>query len=163
MNTVRTLLSVAVNCNWPLYQMDVKNAFLHGELEEEVYMEIPPGLSISRSERMVCRLKKAIYGLKQSPRAWYGKLSNALTKIGYKRSDADFSTFTLNTEKGIVIILIYVDDLVVTGSDQNGIDTLKAYLKTEFDIKDLDNLRYFLGIEIARSQKSLFLCQKKTC
>jgi Reverse transcriptase (RNA-dependent DNA polymerase) len=69
MNTVCTLLSVVVNCNWALYQMDVKNMFLHGELEEEVYMEIPSGLSISQSERMVCRLKKAIYGLKQSPRA----------------------------------------------------------------------------------------------
>jgi Reverse transcriptase (RNA-dependent DNA polymerase) len=159
MNTVRTVMSVAVNYNWPLFQMDVKNAFLHGELEEEVYMEPPPGLSLKYG--VVCRLKKAIYGLKQSPRAWYGKLSSALTKIGYKKSEADSSMFTLISDKGCVIILIYVDDLVITGSDQQGIAALKTHLKNEFDIKDLGYLRYFLGIEIARSQKGLFLSQRK--
>jgi Reverse transcriptase (RNA-dependent DNA polymerase)/Integrase core domain/gag-polypeptide of LTR copia-type/GAG-pre-integrase domain len=161
MNTVRVLMSVAVINNWPLFQMDVKNAFLQGNLEEEVYMEIPPGLHVPQGNQMVCRLKKAIYGLKQSPRAWYGRLSNALGKIGYKRSDADHSLFTTVTKRGIVVILIYVDDLVITGSDQIGIQALKEHLRLEFDIKDLGVLRYFLGIEIARSQKGLFLCQRK--
>jgi Reverse transcriptase (RNA-dependent DNA polymerase) len=110
---------------------------------------------------MACRLKKAIYGLKQSPRAWYGKLSSALTKIGYKKSEADSSMFTSVSNKGIVIILIYVDDLVITGSDQHGIAALKKHLRTEFDIKDLGYLRYFLGIEVARSHKGLFLSQRK--
>jgi Reverse transcriptase (RNA-dependent DNA polymerase)/Integrase core domain/gag-polypeptide of LTR copia-type/GAG-pre-integrase domain len=161
MNTVRVLMSVAVINNWLLFQMDVKNAFLQGDLEEEVYMKIPPGLHVKNDNHMVCRLKKAIYGLKQSPRAWYGRLSNALTKFGYKRSAADSSLFTAVTERGIVVILIYVDDLVITGSDQIGINALKEHLRLEFDIKDLGKLRYFLGIEIARSHKDLFMCQRK--
>jgi Reverse transcriptase (RNA-dependent DNA polymerase) len=160
MNTVRTVMSIAVNHNWPLFQMDVKNAFLHGELEEEVYMDVPPGLLVPEKDA-VCRLRKSIYGLKQSPRAWYGKLSSALIKVGYKKSNADSSMFTYVSDKGIVIILIYVDDLVITGSDQLGIDSLKVHLRTEFDIKDLGYLRYFLGIEIARSHKGLFLSQRK--
>jgi Reverse transcriptase (RNA-dependent DNA polymerase) len=141
--------------------MDVKNAFLQGDLEEEVYMEIPPDLHVKQGNKMVCHLKKAIYGLKQSPRAWYSRLSAALFKIGYKTSAADSSLFTQLTERGIVAILIYVDDLVIIGSDQIGIDALKEHLRLEFDIKDLGKLRYFLGIEIARSHKGLFLCQRK--
>jgi len=124
MNTVRTVMSVAVNHDCPLFQIDVKNTFLHGELEEEVYMDVPPGLFVPK-KGVVCRLRKAIYGLKQSPRAWYGKLSSALTKIGYKKSEADSSMFTFVSNKGIVIILIYVDDLVIIGSNQLGIDALK--------------------------------------
>ena len=161
MNTVRTVMSIATNCDWPLFQMDVRNAFLHGELEEEVYMDLPPGLHTSSENRLVCRLKKAIYGLKQSPRAWYGKLSTALNRIGFKRSAADSSMFTKTTSQGIVIILIYVDDLVITGSDPTGIKNLKLHLGKEFDIKDLGSLKYFLGIEIARSSKGLFLSQRK--
>jgi Reverse transcriptase (RNA-dependent DNA polymerase) len=160
MNTVRILMSVVVTHEWPLFQMDVKNIFLQGDLEE-VYMKIPPGLQVPQRNRMLCHLKKAIYGLKQSPRAWYGRLSTALFKIKYKRSAADSSLFTQVTERGIVVILIYVDDLVITGSDQIRIDALKKHLRLEFDMKDLGKLRYFLGIEIARSHKRLFLCQKK--
>jgi Reverse transcriptase (RNA-dependent DNA polymerase)/Integrase core domain/gag-polypeptide of LTR copia-type/GAG-pre-integrase domain len=161
MNTIRTLLSVVVNCDWPLFQMDVKNAFLQGELEEEVYMDLPQGLTMFDKKDVVCRLKKAIYGLKQSPRAWYGKLSTFLIKIGFKRSESDASMFTQKTSNGIVVILIYVDDLVITGDNLNGIESLKLQLKREFDIKDLGNLKYFLGIEIARSGKGLFLSQRK--
>jgi Reverse transcriptase (RNA-dependent DNA polymerase) len=161
MNTVRTVMSIAVNHDWPLFQMDVKNIFLQGELEEEVYMDVPPGLQVDTQKKVVCRLKKAIYGLKQSPRAWYGKLSNALVKVGFKRSGADSSMFTQVTKSGLVVILIYVDDLVITGSDLEGIEDLKGHLKYEFDIKDLGTLKYFLGIEIARSHKGLFLTQRK--
>jgi Reverse transcriptase (RNA-dependent DNA polymerase) len=109
----------------------------------------------------VCRLRKVIYGLKQSPRAWYDKLSASLVNVGFKKSDADASMFTRISSKGIVVILIYVDDLFITGSVQDGIKSLKAHLKLEFDIKDLGNLTYFLGIEIARSSKGLFLSQRK--
>ena len=93
MNTVRVLLSVAINQTWPLYQMDVKNAFLHGDLEEEVYMKLPPGHPQSHDPDMVCRLHKSIYGLKQSPRAWYAKLSSVLEAFGFQMSNADSSLF----------------------------------------------------------------------
>jgi Reverse transcriptase (RNA-dependent DNA polymerase)/Integrase core domain/gag-polypeptide of LTR copia-type/GAG-pre-integrase domain len=159
MNTIRTLLSIATNCDWPLFQMDVRNAFLQGDLEEEVYMDLPPGLP--RESGLVCKLKKAIYGLKQSPRAWYGKLSSTLVKIGYKKCVADSSLFVKQSDKGIIVILIYVDDLVITGSDLRGLEELKQHLGRKFDIKDLGNLKYFLGIEIARSNKGLFLSQRK--
>jgi Reverse transcriptase (RNA-dependent DNA polymerase) len=124
-------------------------------------MDIRLGLSVTRKEGMVCRLKKIIYGLKQSPHAWYGKLTSALTKIGYKKGEADSSMFTLVTNKGIFVILIYVDDIVIRGSDQNGIYVLKTHLRAKFDIKDLGNLKYFFGVEISRSHKGLFRCQRK--
>ena len=152
---------VAVNYDWPLFQMDVNNAFLHGDLEEEVYMDLPPGHPLQNKDGLVCKLKKSIYGLKQSPRAWYGKLSTALLKFGFKRSVADSSMFTRSNDRGIVVILIYVDDLVITGSNLQGIELLKQQLNREFDIKDLGKLKYFLGIEVARSHKGIFLSQRK--
>ncbi|KAL1193519.1 Retrovirus-related Pol polyprotein from transposon RE2 [Cardamine amara subsp. amara] len=91
LHSVRILLSIAVNLSWDLWQMDVKNAFLQGELEEEVYMASPPGYDHEAGE--VCRLRKAIYGLKQSPRAWYHKLSTCLREKGFKMSEADHTLF----------------------------------------------------------------------
>ena len=93
MNIVRVLLSVVVNNAWPLFQMDVKNAFLHGDLEEEVYMKLPQGHLREKESNKVCRLHKAIYGLKQSPRAWYSKLSSVLEVPGFKMSYVDSSLF----------------------------------------------------------------------
>ncbi|PRQ34018.1 putative RNA-directed DNA polymerase [Rosa chinensis] len=105
MNTVRVLLSVAVNCGWSLYQMDVKNAFLHGDLEEDVYMRLPPGHSRESESGMVCKLHKALYGLKQSPRAWYSKLSSVLLASSFKRSHAD-SMFIRNGKASKLVVLV---------------------------------------------------------
>ena len=96
MNTIRVLLSVAINHAWPLYQMDVKNAFLNGELEEEVYMKLPPGHPQSSDSELVCKLHKSIYGLKQSSRAWYSKLSSVLEEVGFKRSNCRFISLCSN-------------------------------------------------------------------
>ena len=161
MNTVRVLLSVAVNQSWPLYQMDVKNAFLHGELEEEVYMKLPPGHSQSHDPDMVCKLHKSIYGLKQSPRAWYAKLSSVLEEFGFQRSNADSSLFVRTSSVGKLVVLIYVDDLIVTGDNSEEVHFLKQALQRKFALKDLGRLKYFLGIELATSQKGLFLNQRK--
>ncbi|CAL2230655.1 unnamed protein product [Prunus armeniaca] len=161
MNTVRVLLSVAINNDWPLFQMDVKNAFLHGELEEEVYMSLPPGHPQEKQEGMVCKLHKAIYGLKQSPQAWYAKLSSVLESINFKRSNADSSLFVKDGPAGRLVVLIYVDDLIITGSNMREIHKLKSFLHKKFAIKDLGSLKYLLGIEIASSSKGLFLNQHK--
>ena len=161
MNSIRVLLSLAVNQDWKLHQMDVKNAFLQGELEEEVYMKLPEGIKGNYSTNQVCRLKKAIYGLKQSPRAWYAKLSHALLNIGFIKSDADNSLFTLQRETGMTCLIVYVDDIIITGSDLEGIERIKSHLKMKFDVKDLGELKYFLGIEMAYSKKGLFLSQRK--
>jgi hypothetical protein len=161
LHTVRVILSIATNLEWGLWQMDVKNAFLQGELEDEVYMTPPDGLENTIGPGKVLRLKKAIYGLKQSPRAWYHKLSITLKTRGFKRSEADHSLFTSQSSDGIIVILIYVDDLIITGNDKRGIDSTKTYLKSVFDIKDLGELKYFLGIEVCRTLEGLFLSQRK--
>ncbi|KAG7547971.1 GAG-pre-integrase domain [Arabidopsis suecica] len=161
LHTVRVVLSLATNLEWELWQMDVKNAFLQGELEEEVYMKPPPGLEDQNAPGKVFKLKKAIYGLKQSPRAWYHKLSTTLLDRGFKKSEADNTLFTLPSKEGIVVILVYVDDIIISGNDKVGIHETKAFLKSVFDIKDLGELKYFLGIEVCRSKEGLFLSQRK--
>ena len=161
LHTVRVVLSLAVNLEWELWQMDVKNAFLQGELEDEVYMRPPPGMEDTIAPGKVLKLKKAIYGLKQSPRAWYHKLSTTLMDRGFKKSEADHTLFTLPSKEGIVLILVYVDDIIISGNDKVGIQDTKVFLKTVFDIKDLGELKYFLGIEVCRSKEGLFLSQRK--
>jgi len=141
--------------------MDVKNAFLQGELEDEVYMYPPPGLEHLVKKGNVLRLKKAIYGLKQSPRAWYNKLSTTLNGRGFKKSELDHTLFTLMTPSGMVALLVYVDDISITGSDKEGIKATKEFLKSMFEIKDLGEMKYFLGIEICRSKEGLFMSQRK--
>ena len=161
LHTIRIVLSLAVNLEWGLWQMDVKNAFLQGELEDEVYMLPPPGLEHLVKQGNVLRLKKAIYGLKQSPRAWYNKLSTTLNGRGFRKSELDHTLFTLNTPSGIVVLLVYVDDIIITGSDKEEIQATKDFLKSVFEIKDLGEMKYFLGIEICRSKEGLFLSQRK--
>ncbi|CAN7087854.1 unnamed protein product [Brassica rapa subsp. narinosa] len=161
LHTIRIVLSLAVNLGWGLWQMDVKNAFLQGELEDEVYMHPPPGLEHLVKRGNVLRLKKAIYGLKQSPRAWYNKLSTTLNGRGFKKSELDHTLFTLTTSSGMIALLVYVDDIIITGSDKEGIIATKEFLKSMFEIKDLGEMKYFLGIEICRSKEGLFMSQRK--
>lgn len=128
MNTIRVLLSLAANLNWPLKQFDVKNAFLHGDLEEEVYMDFPPGYGIINGSGKVCKLRKALYGLKQSPRAWFGRFTNAMKKYGYHQGNSDHTLFIKKTKDGkITLLVIYVDDMVVTGDDTDEIQKLQGY------------------------------------
>ncbi|WZZ78411.1 hypothetical protein YC2023_098983 [Brassica napus] len=161
LHTIRIVLSLAVNLGWGLWQMDVKNAFLQGELEDEVYMHPPPGLEHLVKKGNVLRLKKAIYGLKQSPRAWYNKLSTTLNGRGFKKSELDHTLFTLTTPSGMIALLVYVDDIIITGSDKEGIIATKEFIKSMFEIKDLGEMKYFLGIEICRSKEGLFMSQRK--
>lgn len=124
-------------------------------------MTPPPGLEDSIAPGKVLILRKGIYGLKQSPRAWYHKLSSTLKERGFKRSEADHTLFTLQSSKGIIVVLVYVDDLITSRNNKEGIQEIKTYLKTMFDIKDLGELKYFLGIEVRWSLKGLFLSQRK--
>ena len=161
MNTIRTLISIAANFKWKLFQMDVKNAFLHGDLLEEVYMEIPPGFSSQETKGKVCRLKKSLYGLKQSPRAWFGKFRKELRLLGYKQSNADHTLFFKHYNGKIVILIVYVDDIVITGNDDKGISNLKKMLSRSFEVKDLGFLHYFLGIEVVYGALGIYLSQRK--
>ncbi|XP_026420510.1 uncharacterized protein LOC113316568 [Papaver somniferum] len=139
--------------------MDVKNTFVHGELEEEVYMQPPPGLP--HAPNQVCKLRKDIYGLKQAPRAWFEKFSSAILEYGFTQSFYDSSMFTRSSSKGIVILLLYVDDMVITGSDLEGINNLQTYLSFCFQMKDLGFLSYFLGIEVSKFNNGYFVSQVK--
>lgn len=161
LTSVRIFISLAAINHWPLYQLDVKNAFLHGDLSEEVYMEQPLGFIAQGESGKVCKLKKSLYGLKQSPRAWFGRFSSAVVKFGMQRSACAHTVFYKHTSYGCVLLIVYVDDIVITGSDAGGIDALKSFLKDEFHTKDLGILKYFLGIEVSRSKKGIFLSQRK--
>ncbi|CAN1791793.1 Retrovirus-related Pol polyprotein from transposon TNT 1-94, partial [Linum perenne] len=161
LNTVRVLLSLAVNFDWPLHQLDVKNAFLNGDIAEEVYMSIPPGMNVGTKES-VCKLHKALYGLKQSPRAWFDRFTGAVKASGYNQSLADHTMFMKHGNEGrLAILIVYVDDIIITGDDIEEIRKLKLKLATEFEIKDLGELRYFLGMEVARSKRGLVISQRK--
>ncbi|GJZ71788.1 putative RNA-directed DNA polymerase [Tanacetum coccineum] len=160
-NTIRVLISIAANKGWPLHQFDVKNAFLHGELKEEIYMEAPRGFTDSFGEREVCLLKKSLYGLKQSPRAWFGRFTLAMKHYGFKQSNSDHTLFLKQRGNLITCLIIYVDDMIITGNDKEEITKLKKNLFTEFEMKDLGRLKYFLGIEVLRSKQGIFMYQKK--
>ncbi|KAM0028505.1 putative RNA-directed DNA polymerase [Helianthus debilis subsp. tardiflorus] len=160
-DTIRVLFSVAANEGWPLHQFDVKNAFLHGELKEEVYMEAPPGFTGNFKTKEVCRLKKTLYGLKQSPRAWFGRFTLAMKGYAFRQSNSDHTLFLKRRGKLITCLIIYVDDMIISGNDEEETRKLKANLFTEFQMKDLGRLKYFLGIEVLRSKQGIFICQKK--
>ncbi|KAA0034028.1 Beta-galactosidase [Cucumis melo var. makuwa] len=161
LNTVRVLLSVTVNKDWPLYQLDVKNAFLNGDLVEEVYMSPPPGFEAQFGQQ-VCKLQKSLYGLKQSPRAWFDRFTTFVKSQGYSQGHSDHTLFTKASKTGkIAILIVYVDDIVLTGDDQTEISQLKQRMGDEFEIKDLGNLKYFLGMEVARSKEGISVSQRK--
>jgi hypothetical protein len=160
MVTVRIVLAVAATREWELHQMDVHNAFLHGELHEEVFMKMPPGFHVQQPNK-VCKLRKSLYGLKQAPRCWFAKLSAALKKYGFKQSYLDYSLFTLQHDEVQLVVLVYVDDLIISGSHPAPIRRFKNYLSTCFHMKDLGVLKYFLGVEVARSPTGIYLCQRK--
>jgi Reverse transcriptase (RNA-dependent DNA polymerase) len=115
----------------------------------------------SHNQRLVCRLNKSLYGLKQASRNWYSKFSQALQSFGFKQSPSDHSLFTLKSDGSITIVLIYVDDMIITGNNERGISAVKAFIQSQFKTKDLGTLKYFLGIEVARSRKGIFLSQRK--
>uniref|UniRef100_A0A2N9IRZ5 Reverse transcriptase Ty1/copia-type domain-containing protein n=1 Tax=Fagus sylvatica TaxID=28930 RepID=A0A2N9IRZ5_FAGSY len=159
--TVRTVLSLALSAGWPIRQIDIQNAFLHGNLSEEVFMHQPPGYSHPSFPHHVCNLKKALYGLKQAPRAWFSRLSTRLVELGFHGSLSDTSLFIYKSSIYTMFILIYVDDIIITSSSSLAIDNLLSSLQHDFAVKNLGSLHYFLGIEVIRNTAGILLSQKR--
>lgn len=156
---MRSLIAVATCKKWPLFQLDVNNAFLHGDLKEEVYMKVPEGLP--NPSDLICRLRKSLYGLMQASRQWHEKLATSLHTLGFVKSHHDHSLFIKKHNEEICIAAVYVDDIIVTGTNIADIEDFKAHLHHEFSIKDLGALNYFLGIEVGYTPDGILLSQGK--
>jgi hypothetical protein len=158
--SIRTIIALAAKMKWKLHQMDVKTSFLNGVIEEEVYIEQPQGFEVEDRKTHVCKLKKALYGLKQAPRAWYGRIDSFLTSLGFTKSKVDSNLYFKVMNDEPVILLLYVDDLFLTG-EENLITECKKKLIAEFEMKDLGLMHYFLGLEVWQSPERIFLNQGK--
>ncbi|KAA3465731.1 Retrovirus-related Pol polyprotein from transposon TNT 1-94 [Gossypium australe] len=160
-NTIRVLLSLIVNQDWLLYQLNIKNAFLDGDLEE-VYMTIPLSLENKSNNNLVCKMKKSLYDLKQSPHAWFERFTKTMIANGYQQCQTGHTLFVKSRIGGKkVILIVYMDYIILTRDDFEEIMNLKKLLAIEFEIKDLGTLRYFLGMEVGRSKEGIVISQRK--
>ena len=162
LSSVMTLIAIYAARKWPLFHMDVKNDFLNGELSKEVYMKPPPNYSYPPGfPHRVFRLRWTLYGLKQAPRAWFAKFSSTISQHSFSGNSFDTALFLRWSSHGITILLLYVDDMIITGDDIQGIQDLKHFLGRQFEMKDLDPLNYFLGLYVSPSVDGYYLTQAK--
>jgi hypothetical protein len=159
--TVRTVLSLALERSWPVHQLDVKNAFLHGTLTETVYCSQPAGFVDSSRPDLVCRLNKSLYGLKQVPRAWYSRFATFLVSLGFTECKSDTSLFVYRRGTEAAYLLLYVDDIILTASSQPLLQSIIRSLQQEFATKDLGVLHHFLGVTVEPRPYGLFLHQRQ--
>nr|GEU73170.1 ribonuclease H-like domain-containing protein [Tanacetum cinerariifolium] len=146
--TIRTVLSIALSQNWHIYHLDVKNAFLNGDLSETVYMYQPPGFVDAQFPHHVCRLQRSLYGLKQAPSAWFQCFAGYAYKVGFSSSRCVSSVFIYQHGYEVAYLLIYVNDIVLTASSTDLLQHIISSFHTECDMTDLRALNYFLGIYV---------------
>jgi hypothetical protein len=159
MDSIRLVLAIATAKGWEVHQMDVKNDFLHNDISEEIYMEQPHGFIHNSS--LVCRLKKSLYGLKQTPRAWYEKMDSYLLSHDFVRCKSDCNVYMLRTTDSLMILVLYVDDLLITGSSASTIVVVKDILHDRFSMTDMGPLHFFLGLEISQDDSGIKLSPAK--
>ena len=153
--SIRIVLALVSLLDLELQQLDVKTAFLHGDFDEEIYMEQPEGFVQNRNKKFVCRLKKSLFGLKQSPRQWYKKFDSFMMSQNYIRSEYDHCVYFKKLSNGMFIILVlYVDDMLLASKSIIEINRLKAQMARTFDMKDLGEARQILGMEIFRDKSN---------
>ena len=145
------LLAYVENNFFKVYQMDVKSAFLNGELEEEVYIEQPEGFPLTVEKDRVCRLKKSLYGLKQEPRTWYARLNKYLEKLGFSKGTADRNLYLKEIGNGLLIIIVFVDNIIFGGNDEANKKFLED-MKNEFEMSMIGEMKYFLGLQIVQNK-----------
>jgi len=159
LESVRLLLAHAASQGWAVHHMDVKSAFLNGVLQEQVYVEQPPGFVLRGHENKVLHLVKALYGLRQAPRAWYAKLDSSLIELGFQRSNSEHAVYLRGSGDHRLVVGVYVDDLVITGGNDNDISKFKEEMKSKFQMSDLGLLHYYLGLEVTQSEAGITVCQ----
>jgi hypothetical protein len=135
MSTIRLVLAMAAQQGWKVHQLDVKSAFLNEDLKELVYMCQPKGFQVAGKEHLVCRLKKALYGLKQAPRAWYIKIDRYLVQQGFQRSPSNSNLYVKRVGNEIILLVVYVDDIIITGSEEDEITWIKSNMGRAFDMQ----------------------------
>lgn len=159
--TIRIVLSLATSHSWPIHQLDVKNAFLHGHLNEVVYSQQPSDFVDPQHPTHVCRLLKSLYGLKQAPRAWFQHFATFARTMGFTESKSDASLFILHRNNNLEYLLLYVNDIILTASTHTLLRSIIQSLSTEFTMKDLGTLHHFLGISVTRTASGLHLSQRQ--
>ncbi|WJZ98853.1 hypothetical protein VitviT2T_017352 [Vitis vinifera] len=161
LDTIRMLLALTAQKGWKTYQLDVKSAFLNGYLQEEIYVEQPEGFQVKGQEEKVYLLKKALYGLKQAPRAWYSRIDEHLQSLGFVKSPSEATLYVKGTDANLIVVSVYVDDLLVTGSNEKLVKEFKAEMLKVFEMTDLGLMSYFLGMEVKQDHDGVFISQKK--
>ncbi|KAL0548871.1 hypothetical protein IC582_013348 [Cucumis melo] len=162
LETIRLLIALATQNNWKIFQMDVKSAFLNGYLEEEVYLEQPPGYSVKGQEDKVLKLEKTLYGLKQAPRMWNSRINKYFLDNGYLRCPYEHSLYIkVNGHGDILVVCLYVDDLIFTGNCASMFEDLKNAMTQEFEMTDIGLMSYYLGIEVKQSEEGIFISQER--
>lgn len=162
LDTVRMVIASAAQKGWKIFQLDVKSAFLHGKLIEEVFVDQPKGYEKKGEEHLVYKLHKALYGLKQAPRAWFSRIKTHFIKEGFQNCDSEQTLFIKRRNEGkIIIVSVYVDDLIFTGDDEKLMREFKDSMMREFDMSDLGRMSYFLGIEVVQQKEGIFICQRR--
>ena len=155
MTTLRLMLGLVATENLELVQMDVKTSFLHGDLDEDIYMQQPEGFAVPGKEHLVCKLRKSLYGLKQAPRQWYQKFDTFMHSHGFKRSAEDPCLYVKRPRNGqLIMLILYVDDMLITSHSNKDISDLKQKLSSQFDMKDLGDAHHILGMRITRDRKN---------
>lgn len=165
MVTVKMILALAAKNKWILHQLDISNSFLNDDLNEEIYMDLPPVYAERKGPNLplnaVLRLKKSIYGLKQASRQWFEKFSSAILSLGFTKINGDHTLFLSTSSRGIIILLLYVDDILIASDTKAAVTWFVSQLRSYFKLRDLSALKYFLGLEIARSASGISVCQDK--
>ena len=160
-DTIRVILGIAVEKGWNVFQLDVKSAFLHGELMEEVFVEQPKGFEVTYKSDKVYKLRKALYGLKQAPRAWYSRIEGFFLQNGFEKCYCEHTLFVRKEEERCLIVSLYVDDLIYTRNSTEMFEEFKSSMMNEFSMTDLGKMRSFLGVEVVQDKKVIFITQRK--
>ena len=148
LKSVRILLSIFAHYDYEIWQMDVKTAFLNGNLEEEIYMMQLEGVIVKKQEHMVCKLKRSIYGLKQASRSWNIRFDQAIKSFGFEQNLDESCVYKRHRDKVVMFLLLYVDDILLIGNDVGVMSSVKFWLSSQFDMKDLGEANFILGIKL---------------